>query len=97
MIVVVSSIRVIPGSEAEIIKVANEFAAITRQEIGCCMYRFLQDPTSNCEFCFVEEWKDLEALEAHCHAVHFFAWREKSAHMVAERIVRRYSAQEISL
>lgn len=94
MIVVVSSIRVIPGCEAEIIKAANEFVATTRQEKGCRMYRFLQDPASNCDFCFVEEWQDLEALEAHCHAVHFFTWREKSAHMVAERIVRRYSAQE---
>ncbi len=97
MIVVVSSLRVKPGCEAEIKLLAREAVAATRQESGCLSYRFFQDAYDACEFCFVEAWRDTEALKAHRNEAHFIKWREKSAPMVAERIIKRYDAQEIDV
>ena len=96
MIVVVSSLRVKPEFEAEIKKFAREAVEATRRESGCISYRFFQDAYDACEFCFVEEWRDPEALKAHRSEAHFLRWREQSAHMVAERIIKRYEAKEIN-
>lgn len=61
------------------------------------MYSLFQDVYDDYEFCFVEEWQNKKALEDHRNAAHFIKWREKSAHMVAERVIKRYDAKEISL
>lgn len=97
MIIVVSRLRVKPGFAGEIKMLVQEAVEATRQESGCLSYRFLQDAFDDCEFCFVEEWRDQEALKAHRAEAHFIKWREKSADMVAERIIKRYHAQEIDV
>jgi len=97
MIVVIAQLRIKSGFQEEIKKLAQVAVEATRKEQGCIAYRFLQDPYDICEFCFVEEWRDQDALKAHRLKAHFLKWREESAHMVAERKVGRYDAREIDV
>lgn len=97
MIIIVSRMRIKRECGPKIIALANELVVATRKETGCFMYRLLQDVYDVDEFCFIEEWKDKEALEAHRHAEHFLRWRENSAQMVEQRTIQRYSAEKVDL
>lgn len=97
MVVVVAQVRIKPGFQEEIKRLAQAAVEATQKEQGCNIYRFLQNPYDDCEFCFVEEWQDPEALKAHRLQAHFIKWREESAHMVADRAVKRYNAAEIDV
>lgn len=97
MIVVVANTRIKEGYQSEILQLASVVAEATRQEPGCISYRFLQDPFDQCEFFFVEEWQDAQSLQAHRATAHVVEWRAKSAHMVAERKIKRYSAEEVDV
>jgi len=97
MIVVVAQLRIKSGFQEEIKKLAQVAVEATRKEQGCIAYRFLQNPYDTCEFCFVEEWRDQDALKAHRLQAHFLKWREESAHIVEGRKVGRYDAREINV
>lgn len=97
MIVVLARMRIKPGCAEKIIALAERAIEATRQEAGCLGYRLLHDPYDECEFCFVETWADKQALEAHRFMEHFLTWREQSADMVIERIIKRYQAEEINV
>lgn len=49
----------------------------TRQEAGCIAYEMLQDNANPAQFCFVEEWTNDAALDAHLKAPHIAAAFEK--------------------
>ena len=97
MIVVVANTRIKDGYQSEILQLARGVSEVTRQEPGCISYRFLQDPYDTCEFFFIEEWQDAQSLQAHRTTAHILEWREKIAPMVAERKIKRYSANEVDV
>lgn len=97
MIVVLARMRIKPGFQTEIKALALSAIEATRKEQGNISYSLLQDPYDDCEFCFVEEWQDQAALKAHTQSMHFLKWREQGAHMVADRTIKVYSSQEVSL
>ena len=97
MIVVVANTRIKDGYQSEILQLAKVVSDATRQESGCISYRFLQDPYDICEFFFIEEWQDAQSLQAHRSTAHVLEWRDKIAHMVAERKIKRYSANEVDV
>lgn len=96
MIVLVSRMQIKPGFQEDIKALAKVAIDATLKEKGCISYRFLQDSFDDCTFCFVEEWLDQESLRAHTLTEHFLKWREQNAHMVADRAIKIYEAQESS-
>lgn len=97
MIVVISRMHVKPGVQEQLKALAKITVDATLKEHGCISYRFVQDAFDDCVFCFVEEWLNQDCLKAHTLTEHFRIWREQNAHMIADRTIKVYEAQEASL
>lgn len=97
MIVVIANTRFKEGCGAQVLPLAKAVAEATHREPGCISYRFLQDPFDPCEFFFVEQWQDAQSLQAHRTRPHVLEWRDKIAPMVAERRIKRFSAEEVDV
>ena len=79
MLIVVAKFTVKPGKKQEIIQLAQELIAATRQEAGCISYNLLEDPYQENGMVFFEEWADKQALQSHFTMPHIAEWRQKSA------------------
>ncbi|MEO8661020.1 MAG: putative quinol monooxygenase [Bryobacteraceae bacterium] len=66
--------------------------APTRAEAGCISYQLHQNNANPADFCFIEEWKDDDALDQHLATPHLQAARERMPELLAgPPDIRRYS------
>lgn len=70
MIVVVGRVQTDADKRAELVRVGQAVAAMSRLEPGCISYRLYQDTEGEDEFVFVEEWESDEALQRHFATPH---------------------------
>lgn len=98
MIVVIAKFRVKPGKKAELLAVAEELIAATRQEAGCISYSLLEDPYIEDSLTFLEEWVDKAALQSHFTTPHIAEWRQRSADLRdGQTSLTMYQAEETKL
>jgi quinol monooxygenase YgiN len=71
MIVVAVRVRVKPSKRDELIKLAQEMVALSREEKGSISYNFYADPVDSNAFLYLEEWESRSALKAHTQSAHY--------------------------
>lgn len=49
----------------------EELVEKTKKEIGCISYELYRDIKDPSHFIFIEEWRDVNALDAHVESEHF--------------------------
>ncbi len=90
---VVARVRAKPGLQGTVEVALRGLLAPTRAEAGCVfyeLYRSIEDP---CAFCFVEEWKDRAALDAHSKSAHLQAALAQAGPFIAGAPeIREYTA-----
>lgn len=59
------------GKKAEFIKTAEELIQKSRAEEGNISYSLFEDVNNENIVAFIEEWKDLKAIEFHNNTEHF--------------------------
>jgi quinol monooxygenase YgiN len=63
----------------------------TRTEKGCISYQLLQDKNDPREFCFIEEWTDDSAIDAHLMTPHLQdAFSRVKSLLAGDPDIRRY-------
>ena len=98
MIVVTAQLTVQAGKKAELLELARDLIAATRQETGCISYLLLEDPFDLNKCVFVEEWKDKQALEEHFKTSHISKWRNESKDLLVAAVeLKLYEAEETKL
>jgi quinol monooxygenase YgiN len=81
-----------PGKEEELATVLTALIAPSRREIGCYQYDLLRNPSNPRDFCFVERWDDVEALDQHTATAHSKAAQAQVAPLVETAPdIRRYN------
>lgn len=73
MITVVAKSNVLPEKREEFLKLAREMEQKSRQERGCISYTLYESMDNPNQFCYIEFWKDADALEAHNNSEHFLS------------------------
>ena len=72
-----------------------EMMRLSRAEDGCIAYSYAEDLTDEGLVHVFEVWRDQGALDAHHHAPHFLAWREKRAELgMSDRNLVAYDASD---
>ena len=71
MIKIVAKIILKEGKKAEFIKTAEELIQKSRAEEGNISYSLFEDVNNENIVAFIEEWKDLKAIEFHNNTEHF--------------------------
>ncbi len=71
MIKIVAKNTLKDGKKAEFIKTAQELIAKSRAEEGNISYSLFEDVNDEKIVAFIEEWKDLKAIEFHNNTEHF--------------------------
>lgn len=71
MIKIVAKSIVKEGKKAEYIKTAQELIKKSREEEGNISYSLLEDIKNEDVLTFIEEWKDMKAIEFHNNTEHF--------------------------
>ncbi|MEH6563849.1 MAG: putative quinol monooxygenase [Halopseudomonas sp.] len=92
-ITVVAVLRAIDGSAAQVAEVLQAAVAPSRAEPGCRGYQLHRDRSDEHRFVFVEQWADMQAIEAHRQAPHYKAMGQALAGLIAEREVMLLDAQ----
>lgn len=64
--------------------------AASRSEEGNIAYDLYEDVNEANAFCFIEKWKDPEAIAAHNASSHFREWMACKAEFVISGTVARY-------
>lgn len=88
MIDVQVRLRLKDGDQSGIRAAALDLIAATRKEDGCLAYELfvsLSDPTL---WCFLESWRDRDALAAHNEAPHIVQWRAATTGWFLDRSVK---------
>ena len=71
MIKIVAKNTLKDGKKAEFIKTAQELIAKSRAEEGNISYSLFEDVNDEKIVAFIEEWKDLKAIEFYNNTEHF--------------------------
>ncbi len=95
MIYVIASLRIRPGTLAEVIAAATPCLTATRKEAGCLSYDLSVDVADPQALVFVERWESRAALAAHFEAPHLIAWREAGSRFITDRSVEIIHAGEV--
>ena len=77
MIVLSGTFVAKPDASAQLIALAKNLVAASRQEAGCMRYDFLQDPLVPGRFVFFELWRNREILNAHFQKPYFKAFADQ--------------------
>ncbi len=88
---VVARVKARPETVAEVGQILKSLVEPTRREAGCLSYELLHNEADPTDFCFVERWRDVAALDAHFATPHFVsAISRVPALLAAEPQVCRY-------
>ena len=67
---VITLAEIVPSHEAEVLRVLQHVAQLTRQEEGCLRYDIYRDSTNPMRINTIEVWSDEAALNRHMNAPH---------------------------
>ncbi|MCB9994335.1 MAG: antibiotic biosynthesis monooxygenase [Hyphomicrobiaceae bacterium] len=88
MIIVVATLKIVPGSEEKVFAAAKDVIAATRQEPGCDRYDLHADVFEPTTLVFVEEWASRTDLDLHFERPHMAVWRAAIAPYLKSRRVK---------
>lgn len=71
MIKVIAEDFIKPGYIETVKPLYEELVTKTKQENNCIEYNLFVDQEDPGHFIFIEEWVDMESLDAHCNTEHF--------------------------
>ncbi|WP_078393465.1 putative quinol monooxygenase [Shouchella patagoniensis] len=71
MIIIHARMSVKPESKEEFLQEIEAVIEASRAEAGNTSYDLFQDPKETTNFVMVENWKDMEAVQAHNTSSHF--------------------------
>lgn len=98
MIIVLARLTVQADKKTELLALAQNVIAATRQESGCLSYSLLDDRYNPTACMFVEQWQDKPALQQHLQTAHIREWRQKSKDLLAAAtVIKVYEAEEAAL
>ncbi len=70
MVIVIARFRPNPDRREEFLDLLREVQAASREDDGCVNYGYYTEIADPQSFIAVEEWRDMNALEAHLHTPH---------------------------
>lgn len=70
MVIVIARFRPHPERRDELVALLEEVQAASRRDDGCLNYGYYTEITEPLSFIAVEEWRDMDALEAHLRQPH---------------------------
>jgi quinol monooxygenase YgiN len=79
---IVAKLSVKPDKIKDFTDVAKEMIEKSNKEAGCTFYQLYQDPYISTNFCFVEEYKNQAAVDAHFATDYFGAFGSKIADFI---------------
>jgi quinol monooxygenase YgiN len=85
MIYLIATLKIRPGTAAEVAAAAAPCIEGTRREPGCVSYDLHASLTDPATLVFVERWKTQADIDAHMKMPHFLAWREKAKDLILGR------------
>ncbi len=71
MLIVIAKFRAKPDKRLQMVDMVKGLLEPSRNEEGCIVYEFLQDPFDPDSFTFYERWRSREDLELHFEEPHF--------------------------
>lgn len=71
MILIIAKSTVLNEKREGFLRLAKRMEAESRQEAGCISYTLYEDMQEPLKFCFIEQWKDQEAIDSHNNSSHF--------------------------
>ena|ERR1035437_764714 len=90
-VTVIAEMTANPGQEEELKRHLLVLVEHTRHEEGCVQYDLHVSGLDPRKFVFVENWTTSEALDRHSKSAHMNAFREVSADLRADPVVRTYT------
>lgn len=90
MIMIVAKNQVIPEKREEFMAIAEELIRASRMETGCIAYDLYENLEMKNELTFIEEWADMDAIEAHNASNHFTALVPKINECISTSDVQLY-------
>jgi len=90
-VTVIAEMTARPGKEEELKRHLLVLVEHTRPEEGCVQYDLHVSDLDPRKFVFVENWTTSEALDRHSKSVHMNAFREASAALRTDPMVRTYT------
>ncbi|HIZ15678.1 MAG TPA: antibiotic biosynthesis monooxygenase [Candidatus Tidjanibacter faecipullorum] len=90
MITIVARNIVRDGKREAFLEAVRPLIAASRSEEGNIAYDLYEDINEANAFCFIEKWKDPEAIAAHNASSHFREWMACKAEFVISGTVARY-------
>ncbi|MFP7494683.1 putative quinol monooxygenase [Terribacillus saccharophilus] len=83
MIIIHARMSVKPEKKEEFLQEIEAVMAGSRAEAGNNSYDLFQDPKNTNSFIMVENWKDMEAVQAHNASSHFQAFSAAAKEMLS--------------
>lgn len=90
MITIVAKSIIKEGKVEEFKKLAEELVRESKKEAGCISYDLFEDINESNILTFIEEWKDMDAIEAHNNTAHFTSIVPKFGELREESLVNMY-------
>ena len=82
MLILIAKFRTKSGCREQIIELAKDAIGPSRNEEGCIIYDFLQDPLDPYSFTFYEKWRSREDLDLHFEEPHFKEFAQKCPELI---------------
>ena len=82
MLIVIVKFRTKTGLRDDMINLAKAAITPSRNEEGCILYEFLEDPYDLGSFTFYEKWRSREDLELHFEEPHFKEFAQHSPELI---------------
>lgn len=86
---VVVTLRIRPGTAAQMLAAFRPVAEATRQEAACVRYELCRSLDDEDRFVLVEEWRDQEGLDAHLKLPHVQALLGVMPEILAEPLAMK--------
>ena len=90
MITIVARNLVKPGMRNEFLMAVEPLIAASRAESGNISYDLYEDVANPSAFCFIEQWRDADAVALHNASSHFAEWMGKKSGLVESGQVNSY-------
>ena len=78
------------GKIEEVLKVYEELAGPTREEVGCVSYAICKSQDEERVLAAIEEWADMDAFEAHLKSAHYLKLGPKLNDLTEKKTVDKY-------
>jgi len=82
MLILIAKFKTKPECREQMIEFAKDAIGPSRNEAGCIIYDFLQDPLDPDSFTFYEKWRSRKDLDLHFEEPHFKEFALKSPELI---------------